>query len=207
MSIQWAGVKKKKKKGNLAKLTPTILTWESWEMDRTWVKTEKWFNFICLQKKKVLFTLIRSLIIRPHLQRPQRDRRRLCVFLEQSGEKKRAWATLKKNKKKLCRDPACGRQTSSGVFCLFYKHWGDQSEVVDSCFSALIHVESESDSCIGPLHSQTWPITTVAHQQYSLKCTKCVSQKKKKKSNSSLCSNTCKWIYVCIYSPATLIQF
>lgn len=26
---------------------------------------------------------------------------------------------------------------------VFYTHHGDQSEVVDACFSALIHVESE----------------------------------------------------------------
>lgn len=29
---------------------------------------------------------------------------------------------------------------------------GDEGEAVDSCFSALIHVESELNSCIGPLH-------------------------------------------------------
>lgn len=31
----------------------------------------------------------------------------------------------------------------------------DKSEVVDSCFSALIHVEVSLNSCIGPLHLQT----------------------------------------------------
>lgn len=39
--------------------------------------------------------------------------------------------------------------------CVFYKHHGDKSEVVDLRFSALIHVESELNSCIGPLNLQT----------------------------------------------------
>ena len=66
-------------------------------------------------------------------------------------------------------EPAMGRGVGGG-----------KSEVVDLCFSALIHVESEFDSRTGFTAFTNIPAAAAAPQQYSLKCTKCVSQKKKK---------------------------
>lgn len=125
-----------------------------------------------LQNSHLISSLIRSLSSHHHLH-SERKRRRATLGMFR--RKKRAWVGFSFNF--FCWNPARGGQTSSGVSMSFYKHRGDKSEVVDSCFSALIHVESELNNCIGPLHLQTWPITTVALQQYSLKCTKCVSQK------------------------------
>lgn len=44
-------------------------------------------------------------------------------------------------------------QVTVCVFC--YEGHRDKREVADSHFSALIHVESELNSCIGPLHLKT----------------------------------------------------
>lgn len=71
-----------------------------------------------------------------------------------------------------------------------YTHHEDKSEAVDSCFSALIHVESEFEQ----LH-RTIAFTNMTYNNCGSSTVQPKVHKvcflRKKISNSSLCSNTC----------------